>query len=224
MYTLHSVRCNIHLLFYLDIVMLKIISVFFSALSLGAMLNLNTFNLTIRPGYIGSVLIIIGAVWIKQYWKRREVLIGDEPNPAERNVWLWMSGTALICGFVITVLYQPGSEVHTKTGGTGGYDSWLMFGGVLIAYLILRNKNPQIDERDINISHAGTKAGFYSLIFFLSILIFSLGFAPKDVMQRFTHWLIANLLVCLIMLSCLAQYMAQLFCYWRDSHNLKAQQ
>lgn len=202
--------------------MLKILAVCFSSLAFGALLSLNSFYLPIRPGYIAAVLMIAVASWVKQYWRRRALIAGDEPNAAERNVWLWMVGTALITGFVVAVLFQPGSEVHTRTGDTGGYDSWLILGGMVIAYSILRDPNLQRDERDIAISNFGTRAGYCALITLIVGFLLSLGFAPHDLMQRFTHWLIANVLVTLIMLSCLVQYVAQLISYWLDMRNLRA--
>ncbi len=203
--------------------MLKIFTVCFAALGFGAMLSFNALHLPIRPGYIGAILLVAGAFWVKQYWYRREITAGDEPNPSERNVWLWMVGTALICGFVLAVLFQPGSEVHSKTGDTGGIDSWLMLASILIAYSILRDRIVQPDERDTTIAHFGTKAAYFTLIILLIILLLTLGFAPGYLMQRFTHWLIANLLITLIMLSCLVQYIAQLICYWSDVRNLKSE-
>lgn len=200
--------------------MLKILLVCIFALSFGALLSVNSFNLPIRPGYIGAILIVAAAWWVKQYWRRREMIAGDEPNAAERNVWLWLVGTALICGFIVAVLFQPGSEVHTTTGDTGGFDSWLILGGMLIAYSILREHKPQHDERDIAIANLGTKAGYYALIVLVIIFLLSLGFAPNHLLERFTHWLIANLLLTLIMMSSLVQCIAQLICYWRDARNL----
>lgn len=202
--------------------MLKILGVCLAALSFGALLNLNSFHLPIRPGFIAVILMVIAASWVKQYWNRRALVAGDEPNAAERSVWLWMVGTALITGFVIAVLFQPGSELHTRTGDTGGYDSWLILGGMVIAYSILRDPKLQRDERDIAISNFGTKAGYCALITLTVVFLLTLGFAPHDLMQRFTHWLIANILVTLIMLSCLVQYVAQLISYWLDMRNLRA--
>ncbi|MGH8106453.1 MAG: hypothetical protein ACREO2_09035 [Arenimonas sp.] len=202
--------------------MLKILAVCLASLAFGALLSLNSLHLPIRQGYIGAILMIALAAWVRSYWGRRAVVAGDEPSAAERNVWLWMVGTALIAGFVIAVLFQPGSEVHTHTGDTGGFNSWIILGGVLIAYVILRNPDVQRDERDIAISNLGTKAGYIALIVLLIVFLLSLGFAPHDLTQRFTHWLIANALVTLILLSCLVQYVAQLICYWLDMRNLRA--
>ena len=202
--------------------MLRILVICFAALGFGALLSSHAFQLPIRAGYIGATLMVAAAIWVKRYWRQRALVAGDEPASAERNVWLWMVGTALITGVVVAVLFQPGSEVHTRTGDTGGYDSWLILGGILIAYSILRERDVQRDERDIAIANLGTKAGYCALMIFLAVFLLSLGFAPPAMMQRFTHWLIANVLVTLIMASCLVQYVSQLVCYWQDMRNLRA--
>jgi hypothetical protein len=49
-----------------------------------------------------------------------------------------------------------------------------------------------------------------------------LGFAPRGAMQRFTHWLIANSLLMIIMWAKLAQYVAQIICYRRDAQQVAA--
>jgi hypothetical protein len=203
--------------------LLKILAVCFFALAFGALLSVNSFNLPIRPGLIAAISIVATAVWVAKYWRQRALVAGDEPNAAERSAWLSMTGTALISGFVIAVLFQPGAEIHTRTGDTGGYDSWLMLGGIAMAYFILRDPNLQRDERDVAIANLGTKAGYYALILLLSVFLLILGFAPRDLLQRFTHWLIANALVTLIMLSCLVQYIAQFIGYWMDMRHLRAE-
>ena len=202
--------------------MLKILLVCVSALVFGALLASDSLHLPVRAGYVGAALLIAASIYVKNYWNRRAVIAGDEPSAAERNAWLWMTGTALIEGYVMVVLLQPGSEVHTINGGTGGYDSWVMIAGAFISYRILRDPNTQRDERDIAISNFGMKAGYLSLVLLLTVLFMMLGFASHDIMQRFTHWLLANILVTLIMLSCLVQYVVQLVCYWRDFRNLRA--
>ncbi len=204
--------------------MLKILAVCLASLAFGAWLASEPSQLPVRAGYIGAALLIAASIGVKRYWNRLAINTGDEPGAAERNAWLWMTGTALIEGYVIGVLLQPGSEVHTVTGGTGGYDSWVMIAGAIISYRILRDPDIQRDERDVAISTFGLKAGYLSLVMLLTVLLLMLGFAPHDMMQRLTHWLLANTLVTLIMLSCLVQYIVQLACYWRDSRNLRAEQ
>lgn len=202
--------------------MLKILAVCLGSLAFGALLASESLRLPVRAGYVGAVVLIAAALWVRRYWHQRLVVAGDEPSPSERNAWLWMTGTALIEGYVVAVLLQPGSELHTVSGDTGGYDSWVMIAGAIIGYFILRNPDTGRDERDVAISNFGIKAGYLSLVLLLIALLVMLGFAPHDVMQRFTHWLLANMLVTLIMLSCLVQYVAQLVCYWLDFRNLRA--
>lgn len=203
--------------------MLKILAVCLAALVLGAVLALDPLNLPVRAGYVGAALLVASALWVNRHWQQRAATAGDDPGPAERNAWLWMTGTALIQGFVVAVLLQPGSEVHTVTGDTGGFDSWVMIAGLVLAYRILRNPDTRRDERDAAISALGTKASYASLVLQLTVLLLMLGFAPPDSMQRFTHWLLANTLVATIMLSTLVGWVVMLGCYWRDSRQLRTQ-
>lgn len=203
--------------------MLKIIISCLASLAFGVLLALQPLSWPIRPGVLGATLLVVGALWVRKYWNRRKLEVGDEPSAAERNIWLWMVGTALLCGYVISILIQPGSEFHTQTGDTGGFDSWLILAGMVVAAITLRSRDVRRDERDIAISNLGIKVGYTALIVLLIIMLLSLGFAPQPIMQRFTHWLLANTLLSMIMLACLAQYLAQLICYWMDMRNLSNQ-
>ncbi|MBL8514716.1 MAG: hypothetical protein JNJ55_12065, partial [Betaproteobacteria bacterium] len=166
-------------------------------------------------------LLVGAALWAHTHWKARAAT-GDDPGAAERRAWLYMAGTALICGFVSVVLMTPGSEVHRTSGDTGGHDSWIMFGGGIIAWWLLHERHAPVDERDKTIDAQANRVGYSALVILLLVFLLALGFAPKPAMARFTHWLIANTLLNLIMFATLAQYVAQLVSYWRDARNLKA--
>jgi hypothetical protein len=84
----------------------------------------------------------------------------------------------------------------------------------------IRDRKSTQDERDRAIDAFANRVGYGTLIVLLLVFLFALGFAPKPAMARFTHWLIANTLLNLIMFSCLAQYVAQLAAYWRDARDL----
>jgi hypothetical protein len=170
--------------------------------------------LPIRSGYLGGVLLVGAAIWAKTHWRSRAA-VGDDPGGAERRAWLYVAGTALICGFVGVILMTPGSEVHRYTGDTGGHDSWIMFGGGLIAWWLLHDARAPVDERDRAIDAFSNRVGYSALVIMLLFFLFTLGFAPKPMMARFTHWLIANTLLTIIMLATLAQYLTQLIAYWR---------
>jgi hypothetical protein len=193
--------------------MLRIFSVLVACLAFGALLAPWGSGLPLRPGVVAVVLLVGGALWMKRHWARRRLVAGDDPSAAERNLWIYLAGTALIVGYVLVVLMTPGSEVHRETGGTGGYDSWLMLGGGAIAWFLLYERGAPRDERDQANAAYGDRVGYWALVLLLIVFLLALGFAPRDLMQRFTHWLIANSLLCLIMLACLVQYVAQLARY-----------
>lgn len=188
----------------------------------GALLAAGLTPLPVRPGFVGAGLLIGAALWARHYWQRRAAA-GTDPGAAERRAWLYMAGTALICGFVMVVLMTPGSEVHRAVGGTGGYDSWMMFAGGGIAWYLLHDPKAPTDERDRAIDDHANRVGYTALVLLMLGFLLLLGFAPKPMMARFTHWLIANTLLNLIMFACLAQYVAQLLAYWRAARDMNDQ-
>jgi hypothetical protein len=189
-----------------------IVVVLLAGLAFGAALGAGWNPLPIRAGYVGGAILVLAAFAAKRYWQTREVL-GDDPGPAERRAWVYMAGTALICGFVLVVLMTPGSEVHRTTGDTGGLDSWIIFAGGAVAWWLLHDPNAPTDERDRIIDATANRIGYTALVVLLLVFLLALGFAPKPYMARFTHWLIANALLNIIMFAGLAQYVAQLWGY-----------
>lgn len=197
--------------------MLNIIVVLVSLAALGAFLASSWVSvLPVRAGYAGAAILVAMALMARWHWHQRARVAGDDPSAAERRAWLYMAGTSMICAYVILVLATPGSEVHRATGDTGGYDSWTMLAGAIIAWGLLYVRDARRDERDIAIDAYANRVGYTALVVLLLAFLLMLGFAPRPTMQRFTHWLIANSLLTLIMLAALAQYVAQLVCYWRD--------
>lgn len=202
--------------------MVRILLVLFAFLGLGAALAAGWNPLPVRDGFVGGALLLATAAWARWHWQKRAAL-GRDPSATERRAWLYTAGTALICGFVAVVLMTPGSEVHLATGGTGGYDSWIMFGCGALAWWLVHDGSTTQDERDRAIDALANRVGYSTLIVLLLVFLLALGFAPKPAMARFTHWLIANTLLNLVMFSCLAQYVAQLAAYWRDARDLGRQ-
>lgn len=203
--------------------MLNIIAVLIGLASFGAFLASSWANaLPLRAGYVGALVLVGIALTARWHWHRRARIAGDDPGATERRAWLYMAGTSMICGYVIVVLMTPGSEVHRVTGGTGGYDSWTMLAGGTIAWWLLHDRDAARDERDIAIHAYANKVGYTALVVLLLAFLLMLGFAPRASMQRFTHWLIANSLLTLIMLAALTQYVAQLIYYSRDRQGIVA--
>lgn len=163
---------------------------------------------------------MLALVWyVHVAWHRHDV--EDVPAAAERELWLWMAGTALLLGHVATTLSYPGSEVHARTGDTGGFEAWIILAGMAIAAFLLPKDDEQRDERDLAIANFGAKTGYMTLAILLAGLLSFLGFAPDGMTQRFTHWFLANMLLTLLMLACLVQTVTQLVCYWRDLRHMR---
>jgi peptidoglycan biosynthesis protein MviN/MurJ (putative lipid II flippase) len=179
--------------------------------------------LPVRPGVTAALLMVGAALWVRNHWAQRRRTAGDDPSAAERKLWLYLVGTALIVGFVASVLMTPGSEVHRSTGDTGGLDSWLMLLGGGVAWWLLDERGAPRDERDRDIAAYGDRVGYWALVLLLLVFLLALGFAPSETMQRFTHWLIANTLLNLIMLACLVQFVAQLARYARERQLVQAE-
>lgn len=194
----------------------RIVAFAVALMSLGAALAQWNELLPARPGLVVVPLMVAAAFWARRYWAHRERTTGDDPSAAERNLWLYLAGTALIVGFVACVLMTPGSEVHRSNGDTGGYDSWLMLLGAALAWWVLNPRGVPRDERDRDIAAYGDRVGYWALVLLLLAFLLTLGFAPRPTMARFTHWLIANSLLMLIMLASLVQYVAQLARYARE--------
>jgi hypothetical protein len=201
--------------------MLRIVIVLAAFLAFGAALAASGNPLPLQKGWIGGAALVLCALWARRRW-RQEALTGQDPSAAERRAWLYMAGHALICGFVLMVLLTPGSEVHRNSGDTGGYDSWIMLACGAIAWTLLHEPRAPLDERDRAIDALAQRVGYGTLVGLLLVLLLALGFAPKPMMARFTHWLIANTLLNLIMFASLAQYVAQLVAYRRDAAALAA--
>ena len=172
--------------------------------------------LPVRPGFVAGPALVGAVLLARAYWARRRRVFGDEPSPAERKLWLHLAGNALIVGFVVRVLAEPGSEVHRSTGDTGGLDSWLMVAGAAVAWWLLRERGDRHDERDRDIAAFGDRVGYWALVMLLLGFLLTLGFAPPGTLDRFTHWLIANALLVLIMAAGVVQHSAQLARYARE--------
>jgi hypothetical protein len=215
MFSIHNVYLNLHH-------MIPIFASCFSFILFGAFMASGTISWPLRPGIISAVFIVIMAWLLNRYWQRRRLVAGDDPSASERKIWLYMASTAMISGFVLATLMTPGAEIHRSTGDTGGFDTWVMLGGGFIAWLILHESNAQRDERDLAFDSYANKVGYNALIVLLLLFLLALGFAPRGTMQRFTHWLIANWLLMIIMWATLAQYVAQLICYRRDAQQVAA--
>ena len=64
--------------------MIKILSVCLLALLFGALLAANPVSLPLRAGYLGALILIGAAWWLRRHWEQRALSTGDAPSAAER--------------------------------------------------------------------------------------------------------------------------------------------
>lgn len=64
--------------------MIKILSVCLLALLFGALLAANPVSLPLRAGYLGALILIGAAFWLRRHWQQRALSTGDAPSAAER--------------------------------------------------------------------------------------------------------------------------------------------
>lgn len=198
--------------------MFRIFAVLFFCLGFGVALATPEIPFFFQRGLVGAGLTVAGAVVARYFWDRKARTTGDDPSSFERQAWVIFGGTAMIVGFVFVVLMTPGSEIHRRSGDTGGYATWLMVGGLVLASYLLKNKENIRDERDLAIAIRAERAGYTVCMALVAALSLFLGFAPPPMRERMTHWLIGNILIQLLSITFLFQNGALLWGYWRESH------
>ncbi len=127
-----------------------------------------------------------------------------------------MAGIALLCGHLIGSL-ATGLDLHVGGDNTLAMDNWTLVGGVVIAWLALRPRRMDHDERDRDIANRGARAGFATMVILQVALLTGLAFAPPRLIDRIDPFAIGNALVVVILIGLIARYAAQLVGYWQAS-------
>lgn len=122
----------------------------------------------------------------------------------------------MVCGHLIASL-ATGLDLHLGSGNTLAVDNWTLLAGVGLAWLALRPRLMDRDERDREMANQGARAGFAAMTGLLITLLLTLGFAPPPVLDQLDPFMLGNVLVVVILLALLARYAAQLVGYWQAS-------
>lgn len=200
-------------------VVLKILGVLAGGVGLGAVLGWRAFELPVRAGWLGLVVLVGGALFARRYWSARRRRSGDEPGWPEQEIWHGLAGEALIGGYLITSLSQQGFafEMHSVAGHTMAVDTWTMVAGAVVSYFILHDGAVRRDERDLAHAALALRAGFAALLIFLIAMILGLGFGPPELLARLAPALLAHVLIVILVVAFLVQHVTQLVAYWRDA-------
>ena len=196
--------------------MSRIFGVLAISLAFGAFLAWPVFAWPIRPGWIGAVVILLIAVAVRRHWHARQLATGDDPGARERQSWHAMAALAVICGHLIGSLSQ-GVDLHVGSGNTLALDNWTLIGAAAIGWLIVRAPRMEKDERDREMSNRGAHVGLVMMTALLIILLLTLAFGPRALVEWLQPFVLGNVLVVVILLANIGRYAAQLIGYWEAS-------
>lgn len=196
--------------------MVRVIGFAATALIIGWALAWLTIRTNLPTGWVGAAILLGWAITARQRWMRLKTQWA-EPSGPERVVWHRLASAAIAGGHLLTALTYPQIELRLGSGNWLAIDSWIILAAIIASALLFRGDNRDRDERDRNIAAMGLRVSYITLVAQLLILSFILGFAPYDLVSTLSLFFIANLLIALIVMSTLANYIAQLLVYARDT-------
>jgi hypothetical protein len=196
---------------------LKPITFLAAGLVAGALLAIVSLAAHFPTGWIGAAALITWAVIARRRWTALEATNGLDPGAPERVLWLRLAGTALILGHLTTAILLAGNDLRVGQGNTLAVDSWTLVAAQMIAALLFRHDSKVQDERHAGIAARGVRVGYATFIAMLIPIIAWLAFAPRDARAMLSHFVIANALIALLLVSYAALIFVQLVDYARDT-------
>lgn len=180
--------------------------------------------LGIDTGQAGTALLVTTA-WISMYavsgLPRSEL-----DQVASLGEWKARIGTgfmAVAVGYFLVDIhvFQGASAFHNLDASRVGRNLVLL----LVAWTVLSSvlgsrwkDQVQQDDRDREIEKHASGWARTALIVFVIGLALMLGFSPTIKLHWASHFMIANLLIVGVMISCLSEYVTTAVHYWRDRH------
>lgn len=182
----------------------------------GATLAASAAAFDVSTGWIGAVGLIGYSVHARRRWRSDEREL-SEPGPWTQALWIRCAGFALLLGHLATGLALVGDSLRMGGGNSLAIDSWLMVAAAFSTELIFRRKRRVSDERDEAIAGKGVAAGYLTSVALTGLFALSLVLIPSSLRDALSHFVIANLLVEMILISYLAQLVVRLREYQKDA-------
>lgn len=196
--------------------MSRIVGVLAISLALGAFLAWPLFAWPVRPGWIGAGALLLAAVAVRRHWDVRRRTAGDDPGARERQSWHAMAAFGVLSGHLIAALMQR-VDLHVGQGNTLALDNWTLLAAAAVGWIIVRAPRMERDERDQEMAARGAHVGHATLTGLLILLLLTLGFGPRALVDHLQPFVLGNVLVVLILLAALARHVTQLIGYWAAS-------
>jgi hypothetical protein len=192
----------------------------FSSSLIGLLLAQSPQSWPVRPGLVGAGFMLALAWWARERWKRDPVA----PEAPERNCLLSLSGTLIVLAHLLASLWQigPAMELHSAAAHAMALDNWILFFAALLSIWIARAPSPVRDERDLQITAAAFRIGHWSLVLQLLALVLWMGFGRDALLEQTSRAMLAQMIVCFWIASCVIQNFACLLAYARD-HRLASE-
>ncbi len=179
-------------------------------------------------GNVG-VLLLMGAMWTALHGlgrATREDLEGAG-SPGEWKAWLGLGfmSLAVVYGLAKAPLFLHMTRWNDPDAGAVARNLVML----LVAWTVLsqvldsRWKGAvRGDERDRGIEQAAAAWGRGALVAGVIGIALMLGLSPAEKLHWARPFVVANLLVCALMASCLVEYAATALQYWRDRRGVGA--
>ena len=196
--------------------MQRILILFFCSALIGVLLAQPNFPFPIRPGLFGAVLMLSAAWWIRGRWLRAP----DAPEAPERRALLALTGTVIVLSHLLASLWQigPAMQLHTPASHAMGIDNWTLFGASLLMGWMARAAGPSADERDRQIAATARLYSHYGLLLQMLAFVLWLAFGRGALLEQLSRAMLAQLLICFWIVSCVVHDLTCLHAYARDRH------
>lgn len=172
-------------------------------------------NLTgLALGWIGALVMISLGFLVRRRWR----LLADlAPGSPERKLWVCLLGASTVAAHLAVLMFKmgPTMQMHAPQMHLLGLDSWTLVGGALIAWLLVRDADPRMDERDQMIAFQARGFAWHVQFTLLSVLILTLGFGESGWAAELSHAAIAHLLILNLTLTTIAESAHSLRAYLR---------
>jgi len=198
-------------------IVLKPIVFLVAGLVMGAFLAILSLALHVPTGWIGAAALITWAFIARRRWTALEATNGLDPGAPERALWMRLAGTALVLGHLTTAILLAGNELRVGQGNTLAVDSWTLVAAQMIAALLFRRDSQENDERHAGIAARGVRVGYATLIAVLIPVIAWLAFTPPGARVMLSHFVLANTLIALLLVSYAVLLFVQLVDYASDT-------
>lgn len=191
-----------------------------AGLAAGAALAFGSLAADIPTGWIGAIVLIVWALIMRRRWAWMEQR-NLEPGAPERVLWLRLAGAALVLGHLAASILLAGDNLRLGSGNSLATDNWTMEAGHMIAALLFRADIRTQDERHAPIVARGIRAGYATLILLPLPLLAWMIVMPLALRTLLTHFVLANIVVTIMVVSYVVMLLVQLFAYAKDARDAR---